>query len=53
MMSPCKDCKGQFLTHGRCHATCSRYKRYQSEYEKAKKDIKESSKYNYTKERYA
>lgn len=60
IMSPCKDCKGHVLTSGRCHKTCSRYKIYQSENEKAKKDIEETinysrsilTKYKYTKERY-
>lgn len=60
IMSPCKDCKGHVLTNGRCHKTCSRYKIYQSENEKAKKDIEETinysrsilTKYKYTKERY-
>lgn len=60
IMSPCKDCKGQFLTHGRCHVHCSRYEKYQSENERAKKDIEETinytrsvlTKYKYTKERY-
>lgn len=40
IMSPCKDCKGHVLTSGRCHKTCSRYKIYQSENEKAKKILK-------------
>lgn len=40
MMIPCKDCKGHVLTSGRFHKTCSRYKIYQSENEKAKKILK-------------
>lgn len=60
IMSPCKDCKGQVLTHGRCHIACSRYERYRLEDKRAKKDIEETinysrsllTNYKYTKERY-
>ena len=39
---PCKNCKGDKLTHGLCKDRCSRYKTYKADRIEVKKSIKEA-----------
>ena len=47
MKNPCENCKGQALTHGKCHIHCHRYEYYKHEVEEARKNMKNTQDYLY------